>query len=268
MSNLLYLYGLIPTDETTNQSLPSFKGFEGDGDIYTIPIENSTAVVCNLPSDNYSEDIIKDKVENDMEWLQEKAFHHHETVLNLSKMFTIIPLKFCTLYKNQESLINAVQSNKAKMENTFSLLDGNEEWNVKMYCDDSLLKKQISKNNPSIEAKRIEINELPKGRQFFEKKKLDKLIESELEEEKNRISEKIDSHLKKFVLQGNSKKNWGKNMTGKKENMTWNGVYLIPQAQVETFLEQIQRYEKEMQEMGWQFEVTGPWPAYHFSSFS
>ncbi|PPA70839.1 GvpL/GvpF family gas vesicle protein [Jeotgalibacillus proteolyticus] len=268
MGDLLYLYGLIPTKETTEQSFPSFKGFDNERELYPIPVGDTTAIVCNLDSGEYSEDSIKEKINNDMQWLQEKAFHHHETVLTLSKAFTVIPLKFCTLYKNKDSLTQTVQSNQAKMESTFELLEGNEEWNLKIYCDDKILKEQVSENNPAIEAKRIEINELPKGRQFFEKKKLDKLIESELEEEKNRVSEEIHFQLKEFVLQGNVKRNWSKDVTGKDENMTWNSVYLIPKSDVEPFLEKIQQYEKEMKEMGWQFAPSGPWPAYHFSSFS
>ncbi|MFP3361313.1 GvpL/GvpF family gas vesicle protein, partial [Planococcus sp. SIMBA_143] len=81
--------------------------------------------------------------------------------------------------------------NRNKLEMTFQQLDGNEEWNVKIYCDDKLLKKQVSESNPSIEAKRKEISELPKGRQFFEKKKIDQLIDRELENEKNRLCEEV-----------------------------------------------------------------------------
>jgi hypothetical protein len=267
MSDQIYLYGLIPTNEMTNQTFPPFRGFDGKGDIYTIAIENTTAIVCQLDSEHYSEERIKKRINHDMEWLKAKAFHHHETVMELSKMFTVIPLKFCTVFKNEDSLSKTVQLNASKMESTFAFLAGNEEWNVKIYCDDQLFKETVSNGNQLIEEKRIEISELPKGRQFFEKKKLDKLVESELEKEKNRISEKIHLHLKEFVLLGNVKGNWDKEVTGKKAKMTWNGVYLITEADVEPFLEQIQQYEKEMRELGWEFEASGPWPAYHFSSF-
>jgi hypothetical protein len=268
MDGLIYLYGLTPTKEATNQSFPSLKGFDGEGVLYTIHIGKITAIVCGLNSENYSEESIKDRINDDMEWLQEKAFHHHETVLKLSKMFTIIPLKFCTIYKNQKSLENAVQSNESKMISAFNLISGNEEWNLKIYCNDQMLKKQVSQSNPTIEAKREEISQMPKGKQFFEKKKLDKLIESQLEEEKNKVSEQIHLHLREFALKGNVKRNWGNVVTGRKDNMAWNGVYLIPKSKIEIFLDKIQEYEKSMQKTGWQFEASGPWPAYHFSSFS
>lgn len=266
MGNLLYLYGLIPSKEA-EQSLPALKDFDGNGEIYMISAGKITAIVCNLDAENYSEEVLKERINNDMEWLQEKAFHHHETVLKLANLYTIVPLKFCTLYKNQGSLENAVIENEAKLLDTFELIRGNEEWNLKIYCDDHLLKKQVSESNPTIEAKKEEISQLSKGKQFFEKKKLDKLIESELEAEKNITSEKIHLQLKELALQGDVKKSWSNNVTGRKEDMTWNSVYLIPKTKVNSFLEEVRRYEKDMKEKGWKFEATGPWPAYHFTSF-
>lgn len=268
MGDLIYLYGLIPSNELASQPVPPMKGFDGKDDLYTVPVGEITAIVSSLDAKEYSEETIKEKINNDMEWLQEKAFHHHETVMALSRLYTVIPLKFCTLYKNESNLIETVQTNHSKMRDTFALLEGNEEWNLKIYCNEELLKNQVSQNNPAIEERREEISHLSKGKQFFEKKKLDKLIEEEVEKEKDRFSENIHTHLKDFVLQGNVKRNWSKDVTGRKENMTWNSVYLISSSNVEKFLEEIEQLKKEKGEMGWQFEPTGPWPAYHFSSFS
>ncbi|WP_347548455.1 GvpL/GvpF family gas vesicle protein [Pseudalkalibacillus hwajinpoensis] len=268
MGNLIYLYGLVPSNEANNTSLPSTKGFDGEREIYTLSINEVTAIVCQLDSDHYSEETISDKINNDMEWLQEKAFHHHETVQQLAQMYTIVPLKFCTLYKNQESLQHTIERNTEKLNETFKLLDGNEEWNLKIYCDDELVKKQVSESNASIEAKRQEISELPRGRQFFEKKKIDELINQELENEKNRFCEEIHEKLKKISLFGSIKKNWSKDVTGRKEKMAWNSVFLIPSANVEEFIEEIKLDEEIYGQTGWSFEVSGPWPPYHFSSFS
>lgn len=268
MEQLIYLYGLIPTSELSSEPLPPMKGFDQEGELYPIQIGQHSAVVCKLDGSEYSEEKIKERVDQDMEWLQEKAFHHHETVMQLAKSYTTIPLKFCTLYKSEESLMKTIEDHEIKLAETFSSLKGNEEWNVKIYCDDQLLHEEVAKNNPAVEARKEEIKELPRGKQFFENKKLDKVIAEEAEAEKERVGEEVHNHLLNYVLQGTVKRNWNKDVTGKKENMTWNGVYLIPKEKVETFLEQIQDYEKKMGEKGWQFIASGPWPAYHFSQFS
>ncbi|RLQ95487.1 GvpL/GvpF family gas vesicle protein [Falsibacillus albus] len=269
MDSLIYLYGLIPTKEMASvPSFPSLKGFGGKEEIFTIPMDTITAIVCTLDSNEHSEESIKENIQNDMDWLQEKAFHHHETVAAFYKYFTIIPLKFCTIYKSEESLRHTVEINKGIVEKSFSTLHGNEEWNLKIYCDDSVLKEYITNEDPVMQAKRNEINELSPGRKFFEMKKLDRLAETQLENEKNRICEEVHTVLTEFSLHAAIKKNWSKDATGRQEIMTWNSVFLLPEEGVERFLEQIQRFEKEMESRGWRLEASGPWPAYHFSSFA
>ncbi|MQR89344.1 gas vesicle protein GvpL [Bacillus megaterium] len=269
MGELLYLYGLIPTKEAAAiESFPSYKGFDGEHSLYPLMIDQVTAVVSKLDADTYSEEVIKEKMEQDMSWLQEKAFHHHETVAALYEEFTIIPLKFCTIYKSEESLQAAIELNKEKIENSLKLLQGNEEWNVKIYCDDTELKKGISETNESVKAKKEEISHLSPGRQFFEKKKIDQLIEKELELHKNTVCEEIHDKLKELSLYDSVKKNWSKDVTGAAEQMAWNSVFLLPSLQINEFVNKIEELQQKLENKGWKFEVTGPWPPYHFSSFA
>ncbi|UOR13523.1 GvpL/GvpF family gas vesicle protein [Halobacillus amylolyticus] len=91
MDNMIYLYGLIPAAEADKQSLPPMRGFDGEGSLYTLPINDITAVVCELDPNDYAEESIEEKINNDLEWLQKKAFHHHEALTALYKNYTVIP---------------------------------------------------------------------------------------------------------------------------------------------------------------------------------
>lgn len=268
MENLIYLYGLVPKKEAAEKSLPTLKGFDGEGSLYTIPINNTTAIVCELNTNNYSEATIEEKMNNDMEWLQEKAFHHHETISSLDNKYTFIPLKFCTIYKNEANLRETIQASESKVEESFSHLEGKEEWTLKVYSDDKKLKQQIGTNNAVIEEKRKEISELPRGKQFFERKKIDSLVDKELEKEKDRIGESLHEKLKKYAVDNAVKKNWGKDVTGLQDDMTFNSVYLLPEDKVNNFVTEKEETEKELGDLGFRIEATGPWPAYHFSSIS
>ena len=50
--------------------------------------------------------------------------------------------------------------------------------------------------------------------------------------------------------------------------MAWNSVFLLPGSKVDEFVEEIKQYEEELGHAGWKIEASGPWPPYHFSSFS
>ncbi|TYS51399.1 GvpL/GvpF family gas vesicle protein [Rossellomorea marisflavi] len=266
LARMLYLYALVPSSEVEVEPVPTMKGFDGEHDIYALDIQGITAIVCGLPDEEYSESVLQDKIENDMEWLQDKAFHHHETVLMMSQRYTIIPLKFCTIYKHEDSLKDKVGKHLSSLKDAFTDLEGKEEWNVKIYCDDKRLKETIS--HPSITEKWEEIKQLPKGRQFFEKKKMEQLENKVIENEKNRMCEEFHERLKSYATEGTVKKNWGKDVTGRAEQMAWNSVYFLPKEGVDRFVDEIKQSESKWKEAGWTFEATGPWPPYHFSSFS
>ncbi|MBD1380169.1 GvpL/GvpF family gas vesicle protein [Metabacillus arenae] len=265
MTELLYLYGMIQSKEVEDAPLPSFKGFDNEHEGKSIQIGEITAVVSRLDPNSYSEDQIKQKV-NQMEWLHEKAFHHHEILMMLNKNYTLIPTKFCTIYSSLDSLQQTIKSKKSKIIELLQSLKGKQEWNMKIYCDDNQLRDSFRKNNPKIAAKREEISELPPGRQYFEKRKLNQLIDRELEMEKNRICEQIHEELKAFCIDSSIKKTWDKDVLGRKEQMCWNSVYLLTADHLQSFMDKVRKTSHSIIDAGWKMEPTGPWPAYHFAS--
>ncbi|CDO05015.1 Gas vesicle synthesis protein GvpL/GvpF [Oceanobacillus picturae] len=268
MSNLIYLYGLVPTEEMEKESLSNLTGFDGTSSIYSLPIGDITAIVCALPADDYNAATIESKLNQDMEWLQNKAFHHHETITALHQQYTFIPLKFCTIYEDTANLYETIRSNEKQLTDSFQTLHASEEWTLKIYCNEQKLRESIKESDPEIEKQKEEITKLPRGRQFFEKKKIDSLVGKQLDQEKDRFGETLHRLVKDVATNYTVKKNWNKDMTGLKEEMVWNSAYLVPKEKVENFINIILRFEKEQADTVWRIEATGPWPAYHFSDFS
>ncbi len=268
MAELVYLYGLIPTEQAEAEALPASKGLDGQHNIQTLLLGGLTAIVCHLDPQVYSEEVIKEKLSNDMEWLQHKAFHHHEMLLSLQERYTIVPMKFCTIYSDEESLKKTINEHAEAIKQTLILLKGNEEWNLKIYCDDEELKKHVLLHNSKIDEHQQKISQLPPGRQFFERKKIEKLVHQELENEKNRICESLHEKLNQFSIKDTVKKNWSKEVTGREDSMSWNSVYLLPADKVESFLEEVHASNETMAESGWRLEASGPWPPYHFANLN
>lgn len=63
------------------------------------------------------------------------------------------------------------------------------------------------------------------------------------------------------------KKNWSKDVTGLKEDMILNSVYLLSEDKVEQFKSDIAEWEKNNKGEELRIDANGPWPAYHFSVF-
>ncbi|MGM7701467.1 GvpL/GvpF family gas vesicle protein [Pseudalkalibacillus sp. Hm43] len=267
MEYLSYLYGFIPTSKRHQNHLPSLQGFDGETELYMIEDRQITAILCALDPDDYSEEIIKSKIDQDMEWLKSKAFHHHETLISLYKVYPdIIPSSFCTIYESEQNVKKTIRENEDKLMDIFDSLDGNQEWNLKIYLDEKKWKGQG--DSPAVEEMRRNLDSLSPGKRFFEKKKLDQLIEQEMEKEKNTLCEDVHDRLKKYSQKAEVKRNWNKDVTGMNERMAWNSVFLLPDQTVDSYLEEIKSLQKDLNPQGWKFEVSGPWPAYHFSGLS
>lgn len=268
MTAFFYLYGLIPTAEKNEKSFIPFKGIDKEHESYTISMGDITAIGSDVREEEYSEEVIKDKMNNDMEWLQEKAMHHHDVLAALQNKYTVIPMKFCTIYKSKSSMEQQIGASRKKINDSFLKVMGNEEWNLKIYYDGTKLKEHLRNSHPGIAAKKEEIRKLPPGRQFFEKRKLDQHLDQEVEREINKRCEDIHNQLTQFSDYSTVKKNLSKEVTGKIYDMSWNSVYLIPLPQVEAFLEDIQEKKQSYEEFGLQMEASGPWPAYHFANLA
>jgi len=132
MSKLFYLYGIIPQHEQNESQLPSLKGLDDKHDVYLLPFGEIVALGCNLDEQDYGEEQLHEKT-NQMEWVQDKAYHHHNTLLTIREHFTVIPMKFCTIYSSEASLKQMLESQHENQE-------------LESYSRDSTVKKNWNKD--------------------------------------------------------------------------------------------------------------------------
>ncbi|SFE41456.1 GvpL/GvpF family gas vesicle protein [Alteribacillus iranensis] len=265
---LTYLYAFIPTDEYEKNPFPERKGMDPEYTIKCLPFDTITAVTCPVSHQEFSEEVLQKKVDN-MQWLQEKAFHHHEMMNTLHAEYTVIPLKFATIYEKTDSLEQVIEEKKEHIHSIFHEISNQEEWNIKIYTVKDEFTQRIETYHPDIEQKKQEIEGLSRGKQFFEKKKLKELILMKAEEEIDEYCERIHEQLMKWSTDHEIKKNWERKLTGRTDDMCWNGAYLLPKEKVKSTLSYIEEERERARKkvFPFTFEVTGPWPAYHFSNF-
>lgn len=267
MDHLIYLYAIIPRVEKSPFPLMGLKGLDEQHDVYTIPFHDVEAVVCNLNETEYGEKELEQKT-NDAEWLHQKAFHHHEALMALYQNGPVIPMKFCTIYSSMDNLENTIDKHKQRMVELLDVVRDKEEWILKIYCDQDKVKDAVAEQNDTVDAKKKEIENLSPGRKYLEKRKLSQIIDQEADREKQRFSTRIHEELRSFSIGTEVKKNWNKDVTGRKDEMCHNGVYFLEKENVDAFLAQVKEMQNKWEVSGWNLEVTGPWPSYHFATIS
>ncbi|WP_158737361.1 GvpL/GvpF family gas vesicle protein [Alteribacillus sp. YIM 98480] len=265
---LIYLYAFIPRREYEQTEIDSLEGIEAPYEVEFISFKEITAAVTKVPEEEYSEANLQKNVEN-LRWLQEKAYHHHNLMNQLHTHFTVLPLKFGTIHETKSRLEKVVENQDNNILTMLEQLKNKEEWNVKIYADKDQFVSSFMENDSEVKKKKEEINQLSPGKQFFAKKKMNEWVDEKAKADMISLCEKFHEKLAQYSMDTELKKNWEKKITGRKEEMCWNSVYLLKKNQKEQFLDCLQSKKEEAEKgnTGLIYEITGPWPAYHFSQF-
>lgn len=265
-TEFLYMYGVIPAEELQTLEVPSIMGI--DQNPATVKTFKEIAVITTQVS---AQDFSQQQIDlqlKDAEWLKEKAFHHHECITAIYKNFTILPMSFCTIFQNEGNLESLLTDQYDAFRQKLSVLKGKQEWNLKLFRNTETALSYVLRHNTAVVDLSEKLTSMPKGKQFLMKKKLEQLIVSELEEEQSRWWVDINKHLKSLVAETNLRRNWGKEVTERNDEMIVNCDFLIDEDKTEQFLNKMEEIEKLFETMGCTFHVTGPWPPYHFSKMA
>lgn len=266
---LVYVYAFVPTAEYHEAPMEPVEGMEPDNSIDFFVQEEITAVICQVPESEFAEEQLQKNVEN-MKWLQNKAFHHHTIMNHLHDRYTTIPLKFGTIFEKRSSLAAMMEDYKESIISKFSTLAGKEEWNVKVYADQQLFIEAVVQDSEEIREKEAEIEALPAGRRFFEKKKMKEFVEGKADDHIEQHCTSFHEELKAKSEGTEIKKNWERKVTDREKDMAWNAVYLIESKDREAFIQFIEdrQGQEEAAGTGLDLECTGPWPSFHFSGLT
>lgn len=262
-THYIYLYGVILTEELEKTEVPSFIGID-QKNVHVIKVKELAAVVTPVDPHNFSQQQI-DLQLKDSEWLKDKAFHHHECISVIHSQFTILPMSFCTIFQREENLKSLLTEQFDVILHKLNTLKNKQEMNVKIYCNSEQAFSYVLKHNPAVLELRENIATMPKGKQFIMKKKLNQLITSQLEIEQSQWWQQIEQELQLFFTGSKLRKNWGREITERSDDMIVNCDFLIDKKNTESFLKKLLDLEQKFADLGCTFQVSGPWPPYHFS---
>jgi hypothetical protein len=262
--NLLYVYGMVPTNEKENFPTFDHLGFDNKHPIIFKEIGKITAIVCNLDQDEFTKERI-DELVQDPKWVEEKATHHHLVLSELHKNCTVIPLKFCTIYSSSQNLFEELNKKHDEIIDLLIKFKQRDGWNLKVYCDIEKIQTYVNEKDPAIIEMKEDIKKMKPGKQFLMKKKLEKKKSEKVKMEIERLSTMLDEQLKQYSFEYKEKKLWNKQITGRSEEMVSNRVYLVSNGEpLKNFKKQASKFLSDYKEYGFLLEITGPWPPYDF----
>jgi len=256
MERTYYLYGII-----SSQLEEEILGVDGSNPLFSIEDDPLKAVVSQVETSEFGEEVLNEKIK-DLSWLTEKASLHMEIIKMLHSRAAIIPVKFCTLFTNEDNIVDMLKTRRMEYLSLLNDINGKDEYGVKIYVDENTFLP------PELEEARLDIERLiegaGKGKAFLLKKNLAGKLDVKKEEVLAIYKDKLWRTLLEVNSTGKMNKNVHSEISGKKERMVLNSAFLVAKDEGAEFFKKVDSTLRELLVPGLLMEMSGPWPPYNF----
>lgn len=237
----LYLYAII---DFNDQIEGPIRGLKGAG-IFNIPHRDIGAAVSE------ADGIAREASDANV-------IEHEAVVEKLMDDFTVLPVRFQTVFESRDDLLSMMQSYYANFRSNLERLRNKIEFGVKVIWPGDEVRQKIIDTLERGGQKEPELSASP-GRRFIEKKFESYRADKELEAKADKFIKIMDAFLGKFAAEKKLRKL-------KTENLLLDAVYLVERSQERDFRETF--WQVQSSHPGLKFMFSGPWPAYNFVASS
>jgi hypothetical protein len=260
----IYVYAII--DRTDLTELPGVGVAEGCP--VTLQIHGDlAAVVSEVPLAEFGEEALHANLGN-LEWLEARVRAHQNVLDALLPQVTVLPMKFATIYLDSSGVATLLAARYDELTNLLGQLQGRQEWGLKLFCDECQLVAHIAEVSPEIARLKAEIAAKPKGAAYLFARKLQEAETQEAE----RISLAVADHAHTSLADPSVATRMNPlqdcRVTGRTEVMLLNAAYLVENTRLDEFRAALAGVAAEHNGLGFQCELSGPWPAYNFVRLS
>lgn len=202
----------------------------------------------------------------DAEWLRERILAHEKTIEELCSSHGAVPFRFCTIFRDAAEVAKVLARHQAELEQTLDRVRGASEWGVKLFYDPAALRRQVETASGAIGNLRKTLIGASPGAQFFLRKKFDKALDAEVASIIAMSVAQSHGCLAARARETAQIKLQTPAEHGRPEVMIMNVACLVDEAAAGEFKRTLAQLRTEFAAQGLVYELTGPWPAYHFVS--
>ena len=258
-----YVYGV--TKRNGHQAIEdmSLEGIDPGHGPHAVEFEDIQAVASDVPLCEFGQKALAKNTE-DLEWVTSKVLAHQAVLEKVMTSGPLVPFRFCTIYRTQSRVREMLSQNYDQFSDCLAHLDGKQEWAVKGYYDHEILAAAVGETSGRVRELEAQAVGKSGGAAYFGKKKAEDAADDEVErvidECVQRTHDCVAGHAEQAVISRPQKKE----VTGRAEEMVFNGVYLVAGERMPDFRAELDALKRDYGSLGFTYETTGPWPPYNF----
>lgn len=254
---LLYVYGVAAAgDGALDVDLNAGAGVAGAAP-FALPVGELRAIVSSVPAAEFDEAPLRENL-NDVEWLERVARAHEDVLERARRTETVVPLRLCTLYRDEEHLRGMLGGEAPVFLEALARLRGRTEWGVKMIAEPGALTRGLGAAGSE------QLEGLPAGVAYLRERGREARAQEAISELAARWAADVHDELAARAEEALLNPLQNREVSGHAGDMLLNGAYLVADAELPAFREECERLAAAFAERGVAVELTGPWPPYNF----
>lgn len=263
--SVVYIYGVAQAPRGHQPAPPQLEGIIPEAPVHLLVQENLMAFVSAVPTSQFGASEFRSAL-NDAAWLKDRILAHEKVLEELRSSYDVVPFRFGTIYRDLSQASNALARYQAELYQALDRIRDASEWGVKLYCDQDTLQRQIETKSDALQPLRDMLARASPGARFFLQKKYAKALDGETAATIASCVERIGGSLDDCACESTEIEVQPPAVHGRSTAMVMNAAYLVAKGSLAQFRQTIATLQEEFAAHGFDHELTGPWPPYHFVS--
>ena len=233
---MIYLYGISAKAPKTKIT----SSIDSSSSVETLEYSGLVAWFGRVSDDEFG-DKLASNMEN-LEWLAGASVRHQRVVAQIADAVTVLPARFGTVFRAEESLKQHIRDQKDKLSATLKRIEGTEEWGIKLFL------------NPQPAASPIEVSS---GRDYLRAKATMVQVKRQ-----KQLDPDVAEFARELQAIAADSAPAGKVSSGQ-PNLEWQASFLVRKKDRPKWDHMLKRYATRWADRR-EIQCTGPWPPYSF----
>lgn len=205
---------------------------------------------------------------NDAKWLRDRVVAHEKVLERLQSRYDVLPFRFGSIYVDAAEVSKALRGHRMQLGQALDRVRGASEWGLKVYCDGEALRGALEAGSDSVRQMRDALAAASPGARFFLRKKYATALDAEAAAEVAGCVERVRRRIKGGARETVEIAMQPAAAHGRPFDMVMNAACLVATPALPGFRRIVAALRQAHAVEGFTFELTGPWPPYHFVSSS
>jgi hypothetical protein len=257
---LVWVYCVLAASAPQPDDLP---GIDERFPVERVDAAGLAALVSRVPRSEFAAEPLRENL-NRLEWLERVARAHEAILESVLARATIVPLRLCTLYENEDGVRGMLQQEHGALGDALAALVGREEWGLKLFVDSDKLEAEARATSDEAAQLAKELERQSAGGAYMLQRRLERQLREVASSLASAAAADMQQSLEALGVAYVLRAPQNRELSQHEGEMLTNAACLVDAEGLERLRQLAARMEERYQPLGARVELSGPWPPYNF----